>query len=128
MEKDFEQTHKQELENYQQHYSSGKFWVKIRSIGKQAGEKVVYYALLLYYVLKSPDVPLRHKGLIIGAWGYLILPADLVPDAIPLLGFSDDVSALYFVVQTVRSSITPAIEKQAELKVKEIFHQTEDEE
>ena len=125
MKKDNTSTNPNELENYQQHYTAQKFWAKIRTIGKQAGEKVVYYALLLYYVLKSPDVPIRHKGLIIGALGYLILPADLVPDAIPLLGFTDDASALYFVVQTVRSSITPAIEKQAELKMKEIFGETD---
>ena len=111
----------QELNKYQDQYSSQKFWSKLRRFGAKAGEQIVYNALLLYYVLKSPNVPIKHKGLILGALGYLILPADLVPDAIPMLGFTDDLSALFFVVQTVKRNITPAIEKQAELKTKEIL-------
>ena len=111
-----------EIEQYKKFYSQNKFWNKIKKLGIKAGEKVVYNALLLYYLMKSPDVPLKHKGLIIGALGYLILPADIIPDAIPLLGFTDDLSAIYFVIKTVHNSITPAIRKQAEIKTSEIMN------
>ena len=113
----------EKLEKGRQYYSRSKFWAKIRRIGIKAGEQVIYNALLLYYVMRSPDVPLKHKALIAGALGYLILPADIIPDAIPMMGFTDDLSAIYFVIQTVSSSITPAIRKQAELKTKEILNQ-----
>lgn len=115
-----------ELERYQDKYTPHKFWAKLRSIGLKAGEQLIYNALLLYYVMKSPEVPIKHKGLIIGALGYLIMPADLVPDLIPMLGFTDDLSAIYFVVKTVSSSITPAIRKQAEIKTREIINRDKD--
>ena len=110
-----------ELERYERHYTMRKFWAKVRMLGKKAGEQVVYNALLLYYVLRSPDVPLKQKGMIVGALGYLILPTDLVPDFIPMLGFADDLSALVFAVHTISSYLTPEIRQKAKQKTEQII-------
>jgi hypothetical protein CLOST_1278 len=48
--------------------------------------KVVYQALLLYYVAQSPTCPPKIKAGIIGALGYLISPFDLIPDIMPGIG------------------------------------------
>ncbi|MBV6643613.1 MAG: DUF1232 domain-containing protein [Cyclobacteriaceae bacterium] len=36
---------------------------------------------------------------------YFITPIDLIPDFIPALGFTDDISVLYFVLQSLASDI-----------------------
>ena len=107
------------------YYSEDSFWHKIVDIVKKAGSKVVYAALLLYYVLQDPDCPNKNKSLIIGALGYLILPLDLIPDFIPLMGFSDDLAALVVVIKTVYSSITPAVRSKARIKMTEWFRKEE---
>ena len=67
-------------EKYRKHYNDDDFWDKIMNVAKKAGAKVVYCALLLYYVLKSSSVPTEDKLIIIGALGYFILPLDLIAD------------------------------------------------
>lgn len=106
-----------DIEKYEVHYSDSKFWNKTKSLGKNA----LRPALQLYYVMKSPDVPLKIKGTIAGALGYLILPTDLIPDFIAVLGFTDDVAALATVIKLCYNYITPEIKAQAETKLKEIF-------
>ena len=102
---------------YQKHYSEAKFWKNAKSLGK----KVLKPALLLYYVMMSPDVPLTTKATIAGALGYLILPLDLVPDFIPIAGFTDDAAALWAIVSMCQNHITPDIEAQADTKLQELL-------
>ena len=108
-------------EKYEKYYSEEGLMDKLKKFAKKAGIKTVYAALLLYYVLLSKDVPLKEKGLIIGALGYLILPVDLIPDAIPVLGFTDDLAALAYAIHAVRSYVSPEIEAQAKAKLKDWF-------
>lgn len=106
-------------------YSESKFWEKLKRFAIKAGSKVVYYALLLYYTMLSNNVSFEQKALIVGALGYLISPLDLIPDAIPVIGFSDDLAALYAVYSTMKSNITPVIERQAKMKIQQWFKQIE---
>lgn len=108
-------------EKYEKYYSEEGLMDKLKKFAKKAGIKTVYAALLLYYVLLSKDVPLKEKGLIIGALGYLILPVDLIPDAIPVLGFTDDLAALASVIHIVRVFLSPEIQAQAQAKLKDWF-------
>ena len=98
---------------YERHYEEGAFWKKLRHVAALLGSKLLYPALQLYYVLQSKDVPVKVKTLIVGALGYLILPADLVPDFIPALGFTDDLTALMVALRTVNKYITPDINARA---------------
>lgn len=111
----------EELKKYQSVFSEPKFWDKLKKVAKSAGKKVVKMALLLYYVMQSPDVPIAQKTIIIGALGYLILPVDLIPDFIPILGFTDDATALAAALKTIKSSITPEIEAKAKAKADKLF-------
>ena len=108
-------------EKYEKYYSEEGLMDKLKKFAKKAGIKTVYAALLLYYVLLSKDVPVKEKGLIIGALGYLILPIDLIPDAIPIAGFTDDLAALAYAIHAVRSYVSPEIEVQAKAKLKDWF-------
>lgn len=98
---------------YEQHYGDDDFWKKVKHVAALVGAKVLYPALQLYYVLQSKDVPVKAKTLIIGALGYLILPADLVPDFIPALGFTDDLTALMVALRSVNKHLTPEINAHA---------------
>lgn len=98
---------------YERHYDDDGFWKKVKHVAAQVGRKVLYPALQLYYVLQSKDVPVKAKTLIIGALGYLILPTDLVPDFIPALGFTDDLTALMVALRSVNKHLTPEIKQQA---------------
>ena len=108
-------------EKYEKYYSEEGLMDKLKKFAKKAGIKTVYAALLLYYVLLSKDVPLKEKGLIIGALGYLILPVDLIPDGIPVVGFTDDLAALASVIHIVRVFLSPEIQAQAQAKLKDWF-------
>ena len=66
--------------NYENHYNESSFWNKVKLISKKVGINLVYPALLLFYELKSPNVPLKAKATIVGVLGYLICPVDLICD------------------------------------------------
>lgn len=104
---------KVDVSEYKKHYSERGFWAKIRGASKRAGDKLLYYAYLLYYVLISREVSVKSKGIICGALGYFILPTDLIPDFIVALGFTDDLAVLLLAYKTVSSAITPQIEQRA---------------
>lgn len=110
-----------DIEKYQEHYSEPKFAGKLAKVAKSAGRKMVYAALLLYYVLKSPSVKKGDKTTIIGALGYFILPLDILPDFIPMVGFTDDLSAILLALHAVWKNITPEIKAMAAARASELF-------
>ncbi len=111
-----------DIEKYQHNYSESKLLQKLSRAARWAGVKVVYAVLLLYYVLRSNEVPVADKSKILGALGYFILPTDMMLDFIPLLGYTDDLAALVWALHSVAKNITPAIKQQAKTKLGEWFH------
>ena len=109
------------IEKYQKHYSDEGLTAKIGKAAKKAGIKVIYLALLLYYVLKSPNVSKGDKGKIWGALGYFILPIDLVPDFLPVAGYTDDLAALVWAFWSVAKDGRPKIKTGAINKLHEWF-------
>lgn len=113
------------IEKYGKHYSETGLFAKIRKVCRKAGMRSVYYVLLLYYVLADEKTSWKHKGIIIGALGYFILPFDLTPDFIPIAGFTDDLAAITACIKAVYDNITPAIKTKASDKLNEWFTETE---
>lgn len=110
-----------DIEKYQKHYDEGRFGKKLPKVARKAGSKLVYAVLLLYYVLRSKTVSNADKTKIYGALGYFLLPLDLLPDFIPLAGYTDDLTAVIWAVHTVWKNMTPEIKAQAAAKTKEWF-------
>ena len=108
---------------FERHYNEDGFWRKARHVAAQVGAKVLYPALQLYFMLQSKEVPAKAKTLIIGALGYLILPADLVPDFIPALGFTDDLTALMVALRTLNKHLTPDINARAKEQTDKLLKQ-----
>jgi Uncharacterized conserved protein len=108
-------------DKYQKNYSDGEFWHKMRKVGRKAGLKLIYFALLLYYVLRNPATPSGDRAKIVGALGYFILPIDLIPDFIPVAGYTDDLAALTWALYSVARNLTPEVRIQAREKLGEWF-------
>ena len=104
-------------EKYSKHFSEDSFFSKILEYGKTAGAKVVFAALLLFYAMKSDKMPMSEKALVVAALGYFILPIDLIPDFIPIVGYADDLTALYVALKKVVSYIDNDIISQARDKL-----------
>jgi uncharacterized membrane protein YkvA (DUF1232 family) len=111
--------------SYSNKFSKKEFAEKITRIAKRAGAKLVYAALILYYTLQSDKVSKSDKAFIIGALGYMISPIDVIPDAIPIAGLTDDLAVLLYVLKKVWSGIDPEIVEQAKKKLTRWFDEDE---
>ena len=114
-----------DLQKYKDKFTQQGVLDKIQRIAKRAGAKLVYVALLLYYLMQSDKVSLKDKAIIIGALGYLISPLDAVPDAIPIAGLSDDLGVLLYALSKVWSSVDDDMKKQAHEKLSKWFDDDE---
>lgn len=79
----------------------------------------MFTALTLYYALDF--MPIEKKAIVIGALGYFILPTDVIPDFVALLGFTDDATVLFMVYNTCKDIIDEKVKEQAKLKLSEWF-------
>ena len=111
--------------NYANKFSQSDFVEKIARIAKRAGAKLVYAALILFYTLQSDKISVKDKALIIGALGYLISPIDVVPDAIPIAGLTDDLAVLIYVLKLVWTDVDPEIKEKAKAKLDQWFDDDE---
>ena len=111
--------------NYANKFSQSDFVEKISRVAKRAGAKLVYAALILFYTLQSDKISIKDKAIIIGALGYLISPLDVVPDAIPIAGLSDDLAVLIYVLKTVWTDIDPEVQQRAKNKLSDWFDEDE---
>ena len=110
---------------YSGKFSANDFVEKISRIAKRAGAKLVYAALLLYYTLQSDKVSTADKAIIIGALGYLISPLDVIPDAIPIAGLTDDLAVVIYVLKKVWDSVDETIQQKAKSKLTKWFDEDE---
>lgn len=111
--------------SYANKFSQSEFAEKISRIAKRAGAKLVYAALILYYTLQSDKVSKSDKAIIIGALGYMISPLDVIPDAIPIAGLTDDLAVLLFVLKKVWTGIDPEIVEKAKKRLAKWFDEDE---
>lgn len=110
---------------YKDKFSKLGFVEKISKIAKRAGVKLVYAALVLYYTLESDKVSRKDKAVIIGALGYLISPLDVIPDAIPIAGLSDDLGVLLFVLHRVWGDVSEEVRTKARQRLSDWFDEDE---
>ena len=109
------------IEKYSGHFSEESLWDKMVRVARKAGMEVIYGVLLLYYVLASKTTSTSDKAKIVGALGYFILPLDLVPDTLPLVGYTDDLAAISWCIYSVAKNITPDIREKAARQLRQWF-------
>jgi uncharacterized membrane protein YkvA (DUF1232 family) len=81
------------------------FWPKLAgNLGRVPFAEEVVAA---WYCAFDPATPVKVKGTLIAALAYFILPFDVIPDFLLVLGFTDDLAVLMTAMAMVRSSIRP---------------------
>ena len=111
--------------SYANKFSQKDFVEKISRIAKRAGAKLVYAALLLYYTLQSDKISTKDKAIIVGALGYMISPIDVIPDAIPIAGLTDDLAVLIYVLKKIWVDVDPEVKERAKEKLNSWFDDDE---
>ena len=104
----------EDIKRYGKHFSELGLKEKVQEVARLAGEQILLPVLRLWYVFRADSTPAVRKAYIAGALGYFILPVDLIPDALGLLGFSDDLGVVLMITKWVSELITPEIEAQAQ--------------
>lgn len=109
------------LDIYEEHYNETSFWEKIKKEASKIGEKALYSALVLYYTAIADTTPLKKKTMIFGALGYFLLPLDIIPDFMAVIGYTDDIAVMTALISTLADSITPQIREEAKAKCQKLL-------
>ena len=77
------------------------------------------YARLLWALVLDDRVPASRKALLVGAFGYVVLARDLVPDSVPIIGGLDDLVVVAVAVDLFLDGIDTEVlgEKLALLEI-----------
>lgn len=113
--------HSQERVEEKMEYSDEEFWKKIQKFGIQAGQGLVEQALVMWHTLHDPKTPAHAKLIIAGALAYLIFPVDMIPDVLPAVGFTDDLSTIALALAQITMSITPEAKSKAKEQTAALF-------
>ena len=87
----------------------------------KAGRLIAKPALEVMEMAMDPLTPSKVRVSLLAAMAYLIMPLDLFPDFMPIVGFSDDFVALTAVLSIWSQYMTPSIRIRAERKLNKIF-------
>ena len=66
-----------------------------------------------WYCALDPATPTRVRVTLLAALAYFVAPIDVVPDLLPLVGFTDDAGVLMAAIALVRAHITDDHRKAA---------------
>ena len=87
----------------------------------RAGRTISKPALEVFEMALDPLTPGQVRVSLMAALAYLIMPFDLFPDFMPVVGFSDDFVALTAVLSIWSKYMTPSIRARAERKLNKLF-------
>lgn len=92
------------LQEQQRIFVDRNFWTKCKRFAARL--PFVLDAVAIYYCSIDQKTPLWAKGVALAALAYLINPFDTVHDLLPLLGFSDDASAIAAALTAIGRHVT----------------------
>ncbi|MEP3199200.1 MAG: YkvA family protein [Lentilitoribacter sp.] len=81
-----------------------KFWPTLKNALAQLpfSEDVV----TAYFCAMDKNTPTHVRGVLLAALAYFVLPTDLIPDFIAMIGFGDDVAVLTVAITTLKKHMT----------------------
>ena len=110
-----------EHSSFEAEYNPKSFWEKVAESAKFAGATLIEKSLALHYCAGGPETPLWARTVIYGALGYFIFPIDAIPDALPVIGFTDDLGVLVAAVGAVATHMEEEHTDQAKETMKQWF-------
>lgn len=72
-------------------------------------------AVAAYYCAIDPGTPKRVKVTLMGALAYFVMPIDVLPDFIALLGFTDDAAVFWMAWRAVRGNVSTEHREKAKM-------------
>lgn len=112
---------KNSFDKYKNQFTENKLWGKLSKYAKDAGLKVVYTSLLLFYAYKRKETPAWAKRIVLGTLGYLIAPIDMIPDLTPIIGYTDDIGILSFGLVTIAAYVNDDVKTNAKTRLEKWF-------
>ena len=88
-----------------------RFWRKVRRV--VARVPFVEDLLAAYYCAIDRNTPTYVRGVLLGAVAYFVLPADMIPDVLAPLGFTDDASVIAAAIAAIGGHLQPRHREQA---------------
>ena len=110
------------LENLPVSYSppdERRFWRKLRRV--VAKVPFVEDLLAAYFCAVDRHTPTYVRGVLLGAVAYFVLPADMIPDLLAPLGFTDDASVIAAALAAVGSHLQPRHRDQARHRLQQLI-------
>lgn len=84
---------------------------------RRAGRLLARPAIECLELLLDPGTPPRVRLTVLAALTYLLVPMDLIPDLLPVAGFSDDLMALSTLLALCWRHRTPAIQRRVQRRL-----------
>jgi uncharacterized membrane protein YkvA (DUF1232 family) len=81
------------------------FWRKLRRLAARL--PFAEDLIAAHYCAFDRQTPLHVKAALIGALAYFVLPVDVIPDVLPVIGYTDDAAVLATAIKLVAFHITP---------------------
>jgi uncharacterized membrane protein YkvA (DUF1232 family) len=94
------------------------FWSKVGRVAAQI--PFAEDLLAAHYCAFDVATPSKVRVMLLGALAYFVLPFDVVPDILPVIGFTDDAAVLATAIKLVSDHMTPAHREAARAKLKEL--------
>ncbi len=85
------------------------------------GKEAATHALSLYHLCLDERVPTSARAAGVAALAYLAMPADLVPDVLPLVGLTDDAGVLGAAVINLASNLSERHRRLARRTLKSLL-------
>jgi uncharacterized membrane protein YkvA (DUF1232 family) len=89
----------------EQAYVRRGFWTKLRRFAARL--PFAEDLLAAYYCAFDRATPRHVQAALVGALAYFVLPFDVIPDMLPVLGFTDDAAVLATALKLVSSHMRP---------------------
>ena len=93
----------------------------LKRLLRRAGRTIAAPALEALEMMLDASTPAPARLTMMAALSYLLMPADLIPDLLPVAGFSDDLVALTAMMGIWNQHITPEIRDRARRRLDRWF-------
>ena len=88
---------------------------------RRGGRRLTITAIEGLELLLDPKTPAQVRLTMLAALTYVLMPADLIPDFLPVAGLSDDLAALTALLGLWRHHVTPEVRSRAQRRLDHWF-------